>query len=76
MQPCQLYHLCTKLHYETHYNRVGLFGGVAITATYCAVVQIASGAIMYCMILQPFVPCVQGGALGYWHVYRNAPEKY
>lgn len=27
---------------------------------------------MYCMILQPWVPCMSGAALGYWHVYKTA----
>lgn len=32
---------------------------------------------MYCIILQPFVKCMSGSALGYWHAYRTASlEKY
>lgn len=30
---------------------------------------------MYRMILQPFVPCMEGSALGCWHVYRTVPLK-
>lgn len=30
---------------------------------------------MYCTILQPFVPCMWGSALGYWHVWDTVPLK-